>query len=186
MDIFWLLAQIEVKEIFCPENQDSNTGKIWPMFQWVGRGMQLPCPLIPSLATASGISKLNSFAEQAQSIIKDCQATGLDCSSVWGTIFGGTQRSERSRAPAARTIHLTAYCFWLPTELGNKLTAFVASLAKISYFLSPSPLQLCIYHCSPIVTSSAHCKTNSCPTTSKGRQGQRRCWQNHFLGRRRD
>lgn len=183
MNICWLLAQIEVKEIFCPANQDSTTGKIWPMLQSVGRGMQLPRPLIPSLTTASGISKLNSSAEQAQSIIKDCQATGLDCSSVCGTIFGGTQRSGQSRAPAAQTIHLTAYWFWLPTELRNKLTVFVASLAKISYFLSPCPLQLCIYHCSPIVTSSAHCKTNSCPT-SKDKQGQRRCWQRHLLGRR--
>lgn len=130
---------MEVKEIFCRANQDSSTGKIWPMLQSVGRGMQAPHPLIPSLTTASGISKLNSSAEQAQSIIKDCQATGLDCSSVCGSIFGGTQRSGQSRAPAAQTIHLTAYCFWLPTELGNKLTAFVASLAKTSYFLFPVP-----------------------------------------------
>lgn len=47
----------------------------------------------------------------------------------------------------------------------------MASLAKISYFLTPSPLQLCIYHCSPIVTSSAHCKTNHCPGDIKGRAG---------------
>lgn len=106
--------------------------------------MQLPRPLIPSLTSAPGISKLNSFAEQAQSIIKDCQATGLDCSSVCGPIFGGTQRSAQSGAPAARTIHLTAYWFWLPTELGNKLTAFVASLAKISYFLPPLPCS-CVF-----------------------------------------
>lgn len=49
--------------------------------------------------------------------------------------------------------------------------AFVASLAKISYFLTPSPLQLCIYHCSSIVTSSAYCKTNYCPGNIKGQAG---------------
>jgi len=47
----------------------------------------------------------------------------------------------------------------------------VASLAKISYFLTPSPLQLCIYHRSSIVTSSAHCKASSCPAHIKGQAG---------------
>lgn len=62
-----------------------------PQGRWeAGRGMRFPRPPIPSLTTASGISKLNSFAEQAQSIIKDCQATPLDCKSVSGTIFCGT------------------------------------------------------------------------------------------------
>lgn len=50
--------------------------------------------------------------------------------------------------------------------------AFVASLAKISYFLTCSPLQLCIYHCSSIVTSSAHCRTSYCPGNIKGHAGQ--------------
>lgn len=52
--------------------------------------MRFPRPPIPSLTTAPGISKLNSFAEQAQSIIKDCQATLLDRKSVCGTIFRST------------------------------------------------------------------------------------------------
>lgn len=47
----------------------------------------------------------------------------------------------------------------------------MASLAKISYFLTPSPLQLCIYHCSSIVTSLAHRKTNYCPGNIKGQAG---------------
>lgn len=47
----------------------------------------------------------------------------------------------------------------------------MASLAKIGYFLAPSPLQLCIYHRGSIVTSSAHCKTSYCPGNIKRQAG---------------
>lgn len=47
----------------------------------------------------------------------------------------------------------------------------MASLAKITYFLTACPLQLCIYHCSSIVTSSARCRTSSCPGNIKGQAG---------------
>lgn len=86
--IFWLLQQIRAKKIFCPENQAPNIGTFWPKFLIPpGRGEmggEECSPPISSITTASGISKLNTFAEQAQSIIKDCQATLLDCKSVCG------------------------------------------------------------------------------------------------------
>lgn len=48
-------------------------------------------------------------------------------------------RVKANRTPAAWITYLIAYWFWLPTELRNKLSAFMGSPAKISYFLLPSP-----------------------------------------------
>lgn len=98
--VFWFLQQIKVKEIFFVLQIKALTLETFgpclhkffiPRRRWgVGRRMRFPRPPIPSLTTASGISKLNSFAEQAQSVIKDCQATRLDCKSVCGTISCST------------------------------------------------------------------------------------------------
>lgn len=101
--IFWLLAfwlrrfrrkrfsVVQIKALTREEFGPCFTKFLIPPGRWgVGGGMRFPRPPIPSLTTASGISKLNSFAEQAQSIIKDCQATPLDRKSVCGTIFHST------------------------------------------------------------------------------------------------